>query len=54
MIEDSPSANAGAIAYAVNMNIRRRPPSEIAAAVSRAIFVGATAVLFVAWLASSH
>ncbi len=54
VIEDSPSAKAGAIAFAADMNLRRRPPGEVARAVSRAIFVGATAVMFVAWLASSH
>ncbi|MGD0188398.1 MAG: hypothetical protein ABSC25_24580 [Roseiarcus sp.] len=54
MIEDSPRARVGAIALAADMNFRRRPLSEIARAVSRAVFVGATAVLFVVWLASSH
>jgi hypothetical protein len=54
VFEDSPRAEVGAIASAMDMNFRRRPPSEIARVVSRALFVGATAVLFVAWMASSH
>ena len=54
MIENSPHASVSAIALAADMNFRRRSRSEIARAASRAIFVAVTAVLFLAWLASSH
>jgi hypothetical protein len=54
VLEHSPRAELDAIASAVDVNFHRLPPREIARAVSRAIFIGATAVLFVAWLASSH
>jgi hypothetical protein len=53
-LPSSPRASVGAIAYAVDANRRRRLPSEIASLVSRAIFVVATAALFVAWMATSR
>jgi hypothetical protein len=54
VIEDSPRPEFSAVALAAAMPMRRRPPAEIAQVVSRAIFVATTAVLFVAWVASSH
>ena len=49
----SPRAGVSAIAHAVDANIRRRPSSAIAGFVSQALFVAATAALFVAWMATS-
>jgi uncharacterized membrane protein len=51
---NSPRVSFGATAFAVDTNRRRRPASEIASLVSRAIFVALTAALFVAWMATSH
>ncbi len=54
MIEDSLRPESSVLALAVGAPLRRRTPSEIARTVSQAIFVAATAVLFVARVASSH
>ncbi|MGD0185652.1 MAG: hypothetical protein ABSC25_10440 [Roseiarcus sp.] len=54
MIENSLRPESSAVALAADMRLRRRSPSEIARTASRAVFVAATAVLFVAWVASSH
>ena len=54
VIENSLRPESSAVALAADMRLRRRSPSEIARTASRAVFVAATAVLFVAWVASSH
>ena len=54
LFENSPRAGVSPIGYAVDANVRRRAPGEIASAVSQAIFVALTAALFVAWMATSH
>jgi hypothetical protein len=54
LFERNPRAGVSAVAHAVDANFRRRPSSAIAGAVSQALFVAATAVLFVAWMATSH
>ncbi len=48
MIENSLRAESSAVAFAADMRFRRRSPSEIARTASQAVFVAATAVLFVA------
>ena len=54
LFEHSPRASVSPTAYAVDASRRRRPSSEIASAVSQALFVAITAALFVAWMATSH
>ena len=46
-------ASVSAVAHAVEANFRRRSSSAIAGFVSQALFVAATAALFVAWMANS-
>jgi len=54
MIKDNQSVGLRVAALADDPTCGRRPRGEIAGAVSRALFVGATAALFVAWLALAH
>ena len=54
LFEHSPRASVSPTAYAADTNFRRRAPSEIASAVSQALFVAITAGLFVAWMATSN
>ena len=47
-------ASVGSRASAIELNFRRRSPSEIALIALRAVFVGLTVALFFAWLTSAN